>query len=681
MTAPTGPEPLPGEMTTNEIKDWLRRQPLFQDLPGTLLADLASFCQVRTFFPGDYIYQKNTTASQFYLVVSGGILISDQAGGTSANLDELEAMARFIPGDIFGHQEFFLGDYPRSNWAVAESETRLIIFPRAGISREELQVRQAGLLANLYPRLIAMNAGRMRAIHALISEKTGWVEDIRRKMYIDPLTGALNRAYLEEELSGQTERLGETFGVLVVKPDSFKTINDTFGHEAGDQALQVIARKLLQFSGPEDEVIRYRGNEFIIIKPGKEARGSLAFARYCHTILNELDIGRQMGRESLRQNFSIGLAVYPTDNESLLTLVEMAFSRVFKQREKGGNGVEFEQSESVDLIQFLQTVKIFSQLRISELDQLARYLNPLEFAAGDVICRQDEPGEELFLIRDGETSVRIATKEGDAREIARLAGGEFFGEMAIFENAPRSATIIALEDSRAYALSKENFLNMIQFYPITATNIMRAILRETDNRLRESGNFVSQMLEWGEEASLRAITDPLTGLFNRRHLESQLTREFNRSYQTEQPLSLLMADMDHFREVNDRFGHEAGDRYIQAVGEVFRKVFRDKDVVARFGGDEFTILLPETPVEQARVLADAARLAVAATRLFEEENPADGPAPTLSLSLGLASFPEHCETRQELTRRADEALYQAKNNGRNQVVGWGDLSRDETSKQ
>ena len=157
-----------------------------------------------------------------------------------------------------------------------------------------------------------------------------------------------------------------------------------------------------------------------------------------------------------------------------------------------------------------------------------------------------------------------------------------------------------------------------------------------------------------------ARTDPLTGLLNRRALEDLFEIELERAERNERPLSVIVGDIDRFKGVNDRLGHQHGDRTLQALAEELSRWKRRVDMVARVGGEEFALLLPETDERGAFLVAE--RLRRATQRLF-----ADGPVP-LTISFGVASYPDHGDDAEGLLRAADQALYAAKNMGRDRSV-------------
>jgi len=172
-------------------------------------------------------------------------------------------------------------------------------------------------------------------------------------------------------------------------------------------------------------------------------------------------------------------------------------------------------------------------------------------------------------------------------------------------------------------------------------------------------------------SSLReqANVDVKTGLFNARHLREALAAEIDRATRYRRPLTLLVADLDFLREVNNVHGHLAGDAVLAGIGDVLRAELRSTDVAARFGGEEFCVVLPETPGQRAMVLAERIR-----RRVAEHEFPRgrEGAPISVTVSIGLASFPADAANDEELIAAADAAMYAAKARGRNRVCVAGE---------
>jgi diguanylate cyclase (GGDEF)-like protein len=172
-----------------------------------------------------------------------------------------------------------------------------------------------------------------------------------------------------------------------------------------------------------------------------------------------------------------------------------------------------------------------------------------------------------------------------------------------------------------------------------------------------------------KELEERSVTDGLTGLKNRRFLDERLAEEFKRAQRYADPVSLVMIDLDHFKQVNDRYGHPAGDVVLRGAANLIRGSIRDPDICARYGGEEFAVILPKTHLSGALVVAERIWRELAERAHVLEAGVLGGPAEVkVTASLGIAFYPAKDITSPELLLRfADEALYQAKKAGRNQI--------------
>ncbi|HXX35538.1 MAG TPA: sensor domain-containing diguanylate cyclase [Thermodesulfobacteriota bacterium] len=160
-----------------------------------------------------------------------------------------------------------------------------------------------------------------------------------------------------------------------------------------------------------------------------------------------------------------------------------------------------------------------------------------------------------------------------------------------------------------------------------------------------------------------ATYDTLTGLYNRRYFEERLEVEAENSFRSGVPLSLVMVDIDHFKKINDTFGHTDGDQILCKISSLLKNSVRRKDTVARYGGEEFILILPEAALQQSYVIAERIRQRVENT-LFEVGRT----QVNLTLSMGISNFPSHrVKSKEELIKLADQALYDAKRGGRNKV--------------
>ncbi|MBB6142096.1 diguanylate cyclase (GGDEF)-like protein [Silvibacterium bohemicum] len=162
----------------------------------------------------------------------------------------------------------------------------------------------------------------------------------------------------------------------------------------------------------------------------------------------------------------------------------------------------------------------------------------------------------------------------------------------------------------------------------------------------------------------QSIRDGLTGLFNRHYMEMALDRELRRGARHNKPVAVMMMDIDHFKRFNDTYGHEAGDTVLRELAENFLQAVRNEDILCRFGGEEFVAILPELDLEAAMQRAEGLRTMVSEMRIYNRGEC----LPEVTTSIGVAIYPQHAETVEEILRSADRALYEAKHLGRNRVV-------------
>jgi diguanylate cyclase (GGDEF)-like protein len=203
-------------------------------------------------------------------------------------------------------------------------------------------------------------------------------------------------------------------------------------------------------------------------------------------------------------------------------------------------------------------------------------------------------------------------------------------------------------------------------------NHMVARLRQGRDELAAANEALQ---EKNKELEKVSITDSLTGLYNRKHLMESLDGEVRRSTRYQRHFSLLIIDIDHFKRYNDTYGHLAGDEALRRMGVILKKSIRSSDYAARYGGEEFMVFLPEAGAEAGAQMAERIRCQMA-----EQEMGSETHRTTVTLSVGVASFPQDGENSETLIRNADMALYEAKKRGRNQVIIAGDGRKERKQK-
>ena len=175
-----------------------------------------------------------------------------------------------------------------------------------------------------------------------------------------------------------------------------------------------------------------------------------------------------------------------------------------------------------------------------------------------------------------------------------------------------------------------------------------------------------------EEMEYQSITDCLTGIKTRRYFLESIHAEWSRASRSGRPFAIVIMDLDKFKNVNDSLGHLEGDLVLARVGRILEQRCRHSNVVARYGGDEFIVLMPETTIDNAQTLGERLRSALASDPLLIERN--------VTGSVGVASFPQHGGTIEDIIRQADQAMYQSKSSGGNRVcVPPSSSSSQETS--
>ncbi|MEW5944210.1 MAG: diguanylate cyclase [Pseudomonadota bacterium] len=330
------------------------------------------------------------------------------------------------------------------------------------------------------------------------------------------------------------------------------------------------------------------------------------------------------------------------------------------------------------------------QERVEKYNSLAKVLittlNPRELLknALDKVLEltRSELGAIYLFDASGEYLEPFVTYGVDAQSLPPLKNGDGIpGHAAmerrtmVLEYIPENS-YIRINTGLAYALPRE----VAAFPLIYKEKVLGVMLLGTFDRYRADElplveyltNQIAITLDNAlthEKVERLSITDGLTGLFNRRHLSERMEQEFSKAVRYGLNLSLLVLDVDHFKKINDVFGHQVGDNALIAVAQTLRRSVRESDVAGRYGGEEFVVLLPHAGPDQARAVAEKIRLAVAGVRV---EGIGDK---GLTISIGVASYPAiKARNLHELVRGADAALYQAKEEGRDRVVMAGEAA-------
>ena len=269
----------------------------------------------------------------------------------------------------------------------------------------------------------------------------------------------------------------------------------------------------------------------------------------------------------------------------------------------------------------------------------------------------EEENHYLYILIKGRLIIHLSTQEGIP--LATVEPGECIGEMSIIDSRVPTASVSASEETRVLVVEQEVLWRMVS----ASHEIARNLLYIMAERVRYSNLIIADSLEMQRKYQRFATTDSLTGLHNRGWLDSAFDLELKRSERDDLPLVMIMIDIDDFKNINDEYGHLAGDQVLISVASSIRSPLRPNDLVARFGGEEFAVLLPETTLDNAKVIAQ---------RLCDKVSNAEPckldaqELPKVTISLGVAER-QPGYTLDMMITAADAAMYHAKHKGKNCV--------------
>jgi len=316
--------------TTHDIHAFLRSTEIFSGLDEEEIEAVARGSAVRQLEPEEHVFRRGDGAHSLYVILAGtvAILRSDES--------KQSEIARYVTGEVFGEINFFM-EAPRSADARAEEATTLLVFPGENRSFAEFLSGHPRASARLLQRLIGVVSNRIRNTNRLISERSPWVQELRNQVLGDTLTGLYNRKYLDDELPSILRSSEGSTALFMIKPDDFKAINDTYGHEVGDEVLRLLAAAVNDLSEPEEPVVRFRGNEIALVAPGCERQAVLPRAEAIREEMNRLDIRHLVGEPSVRLTFSVGVALCPEHATTAEVLTDLSHRALFRARELGLN--------------------------------------------------------------------------------------------------------------------------------------------------------------------------------------------------------------------------------------------------------------------------------------------------------------------------------------------------------
>jgi diguanylate cyclase (GGDEF)-like protein len=305
----------------------------------------------------------------------------------------------------------------------------------------------------------------------------------------------------------------------------------------------------------------------------------------------------------------------------------------------------------------LSGLELFHGVCPDDVQFLLQRCDRCDLESGAMLLSPGKKNENVYLVLSGSLNVHVAAP--DTPVLATMDVGACVGEMSIIEDRDPSAYVVAAEPTHLLVIHKDVLWSLVDASHEFSKNLL-VVLSE---RVRSHNHFIAASIGDWRRFEKHATTDALTGLGNRHAMEEVFPREVRRCVQNEQPVALIMIDVDHFKMFNDKFGHVAGDRALSAVADILRKQFRPRDLLVRYGGDEFAVLLPGISGAEAVKIAERVRTSVSGGTEDSDDSLIQIP---VRVSMGVAEF-KAGDNFDTLLRQADAALYRAKHAGRDKV--------------
>ena len=377
---------------------------------------------------------------------------------------------------------------------------------------------------------------------------------------------------------------------------------------------------------------------------------------------------------------------YPIRNKNeIVGIVDLAVEVPEEVLENKGTESEVISHRKVDITNLLKAIEgsIKNSISIFRNTNIEDFLNKYVSSAENIlqITVIDKSGEVVVSSNKEIIGKHFDIKKLQKKQIVELEGRPVYRMLtdgSVF-GGDKSKQLILLIDAAPY---KKNEHRLLQTALVTsiialliALFIARAIYRSAIRQSKEEKERLERLVkERTHEIELLSKTDGLTGLWNRRYLEEMLDIEFKRAKRYNHNVSIAVVDLDHFKHINDNYGHMAGDEVLRQVSNHIRSCIRETDFVGRYGGEEIVVILPETDIKTAHLIAEKIRETIEAHPVYF-----NGDTIKVTSSIGISNLrPEH-KDYHEVFAEADEALYRAKESGRNRVVVFKKEEKEEES--
>jgi diguanylate cyclase (GGDEF)-like protein len=276
-------------------------------------------------------------------------------------------------------------------------------------------------------------------------------------------------------------------------------------------------------------------------------------------------------------------------------------------------------------------------------------------APGEMLLQPEVPNQFLYLILEGELSVHLIGSS--TLEHVSLVSGECAGEISLVDGKNPSAQVVASRPTRLLAVPHDTVWAMVDKSHAVARNLLAIVA----GRMRNDNSALVSSHSKRKQYEHQATVDALTGVHNRRWMNEAFPRMLHRCALDHVECTLIVIDIDHFKRVNDSYGHLVGDVALQTLAGIMEVNLRPHDLLVRYGGEEFAILLPDTGIEEAKSIAERLRTIVAANEICSGDL-----VFKITISIGIAAT-THEGKLEDFFAAADRALYRAKESGRNRV--------------
>jgi diguanylate cyclase (GGDEF)-like protein len=314
----------------------LKQTDIFSSLSGSEIELIAGSSDFHDYKTDATVFMQGDPGIALYIVQSGEIVVQKNEDESNRKTD----IARFVQGDCFGELDLFT-ETSRNVSAFASKQTKLLGFPGSSTGFKGFLTEHPDLSARILHKILVGIAGRIRRANALIKENSPLMQELRKQVYRDKQTGLFNQTYLMEKMREFASKKRSVFSLIIIKPDNFKALNDTYGHDAGDKAIRILARRLRDFIGDDKKTARYKGNAMAVLLNGSTKEEAYNQALNIQEFIKSLDVTKATEGKAFPLTASIGISLFPEHGKNVEDLVFKTHELPLLGRNRGGNLILF----------------------------------------------------------------------------------------------------------------------------------------------------------------------------------------------------------------------------------------------------------------------------------------------------------------------------------------------------